>query len=261
MMGVLNLTPDSFSDGGQFLDTSIALAHAERMIEDGVDVIDVGGESTRPGSDLVPAEVELQRVTPVLEGLAKMDAGVAISIDTWKYEVAERAMDLGAHVINDISGLQFDPELADLAGRYGAGLIISHIKGTPKDMQSDPVYDDVVGEISRFLDGAASTAVESGVSARSVMIDPGIGFGKKLEHNLVILKRLGELAGLGYPVLIGPSRKSFIGTLTGTTVNDRLEGTLAAAAIGAAHGAAMIRVHDVKQARRALAIADAIVKA
>jgi dihydropteroate synthase len=261
IMGVLNVTPDSFSDGGRYYDPQKAIAHAGKMIEDGADIIDVGGESTRPGSDLVPLEVELERVTPVLEGIAGMKSGVAVSIDTWKSEVAERALDSGAHAINDISGLQFDPKLASLAGTYGAGLIISHIKGTPKNMQGDPVYDDVVAEIKDFLERAAAKAIGEGARAQSIVLDPGIGFGKKLEHNLTILKRLGELVDIGYPVLIGPSRKSFIGTILDAPVEERLEGTLAAATMGVAHGAAIVRVHDVKEARRALALADAIVKA
>lgn len=261
VMGVLNVTPDSFSDGGRFLDPAKAMARAEKMIDDGADIIDVGGESTRPGSEPVPLEVELERVTPVLEGIAALKSGVAVSIDTWKSEVAERALDLGAHAINDISGLQFDPGLAALAGRYGAGLVISHIKGTPKNMQTDPIYEDVVAEIREFLRAAAERAVADGVDVRSVVIDPGIGFGKRLEHNLLILKKLGELADLGYPVLVGPSRKSFIGTILDAPVGERLEGTLAAAVLGAANGAAIVRVHDVKEARRALAMADAIATA
>jgi dihydropteroate synthase len=261
VMGVLNVTPDSFSDGGEYLDSSRALAHAEDMIEAGADIIDVGGESTRPGSEPVPLEVELGRVIPVIEGIVAMRTGVAISIDTWKSAVAERALDLGVHAVNDISGLRFDPELAALAARYGAGLVISHIKGIPKNMQIDPTYDDVVSEVKDFLKSAASKALEAGVDRRSIVVDPGIGFGKRLEHNLTLLKRLGEIAALGYPVLIGPSRKSFIGALTGAPVNDRLEGTLAAAALGAAHGASIIRVHDVKETQRALAVADAIIRA
>lgn len=261
IMGVLNVTPDSFSDGGRYLDPSKALARAEEMIGAGADVIDVGGESTRPGSEPVPLEVELDRVVPVLKGIISMKSRVAVSIDTWKSDVAERALDLGTHAINDISGLQFDPKLADLAARYGAGLVISHIKGTPKDMQSDPEYDDVVSEIMEFLQGAASIAICAGVNRRSIVLDPGIGFGKKLEHNLAIFKRLGEIAGLGYPVLVGPSRKSFIGTILDAPVGERLEGTLAAATLAVANGASMIRVHDVKEAQRALALADAIVRA
>jgi dihydropteroate synthase len=260
-MGVLNVTPDSFSDGGRYIDPAAAIAHAERMIEDGADIIDVGGESTRPGSELVPLEVELERVTPVLEGIISLGSGAAVSIDTWKSEVARRALDLGAHVINDISGLQFDPGLAELAGRYGAGLVISHIQGTPKNMQADPVYEDVVTEVKEFLKTAAGAALEAGADERSIVLDPGIGFGKKLEHNLILLKKLGELAELGYPVLIGPSRKSFIGTVLDAPVDERLEGTLAAATLGVANGAAIVRVHDVKEARRAMALADAILTA
>jgi dihydropteroate synthase len=261
IMGVLNVTPDSFSDGGRYFDNSQALAHAEEMIQAGADIIDVGGESTRPGSEPVPLEVELDRVTPVIEGILRMGTGVAISIDTWKSVVAERALDLGAHAVNDISGLRFDPEIATVAARYRAGLVISHIKGIPKNMQIDPTYGDVVSEIKDFLRSAASKALEAGVDRRSIVVDPGIGFGKRLEHNLTLLKRLGEIAELGYPVLIGPSRKSFIGALTGAPVDDRLEGTLAASALGVAHGASIVRVHDVKEAQRALAVTDAIVRA
>lgn len=261
IMGVLNVTPDSFSDGGEYFDTSRALAHAEDMIRAGADIIDVGGESTRPGSEPVPAEVELARVAPVIEGIAGMGTGVAISIDTWKSAVAERALDLGAHAVNDISGLRFDPQLAALAARYGAGLVISHVKGVPKNMQIDPTYDDVVSEVKDFLLSAATKAIDAGVDRRSIVVDPGIGFGKRLEHNLSLLKRLGEIAELGYPVLIGPSRKAFIGALTGAPAGDRVEGTLAASALGVAHGASIVRVHDVKEARRALAVADAIMRA
>jgi dihydropteroate synthase len=261
VMGVLNVTPDSFSDGGKFHDTSKALAQAEKLIDDGADVLDVGGESTRPGSEPVSTEVEFSRVVPVLEGLARMSAPVAISIDTWKYEVAQRALDLGVHAINDISGLRFDPRLADLAARYKAGLVLSHIKGTPKDMHLNPTYDDVLAEIGGFLEGAASAAVAAGVGGNSIMIDPGIGFGKGLKHNLEIFSRLGELAGLGYPVLVGPSRKSFIGRILDAPADDRLEGTIAACVVAAMKGASMVRVHDVKEVRRALAIADAVARA
>ncbi len=261
VMGVLNVTPDSFSDGGRFLDMSAAVAHAREMADAGADIIDVGGESTRPGSEPVPLEIELARVVPVIEALAGLGIQAALSIDTWKSEVAKRALDMGAHVINDISGLHFDPKLADLAAEYRAGLVLSHIKGTPKNMQADPEYEDVVTEIKEFLADAASKALAAGVDRGSIVVDPGIGFGKKLKHNLAILKRLGEIAELGYPVLVGPSRKAFIGTLSGTAVDDRLEGTLAAAVLGVAHGASMVRVHDVKEARRALAVADAIIGA
>ncbi len=261
IMGVLNVTPDSFSDGGKFIDPAKALAHAEEMVEAGADIIDVGGESTRPGSEFVPLEVELNRVIPVIKGLVAGGAPIAISIDTWKSEVAERALDMGVHAVNDISGLKFDTKLADLAARYDAGLVLSHIKGTPKNMQVDPAYDDVLQEIGEFLGKAAAAALSAGVSRESIVVDPGIGFGKKLGHNLEILKRLGELVELGYPVLIGPSRKSFIGTLTGAPADDRVEGTLAAVTLGVANGASIVRVHDVKESRRALALADAIVRA
>jgi len=261
IMGVLNVTPDSFSDGGRFFDPADAIAHAEEMVENGADIIDIGGESTRPGSEFVPLEVELNRVVPVIKAVVALGASAAISIDTWKSEVAERALDLGVHVVNDISGLMFDTRLADLAARYEAGLILSHIKGTPKNMQVNPTYDDVVSEVRDVLAKAAGAAMSAGVGPQSIVVDPGIGFGKRLEHNLEILKRLGELVALGYPVLIGPSRKAFIGKLTDAPVDDRLEGTLAAVTIGVANGASIVRVHDVKEARRALALADAVARA
>lgn len=260
IMGVLNVTPDSFSDGDRYLTPRAALRRAKQLIEEGADIIDIGGESTRPGADPVPLSEELGRVLPVVEGLSSQD-GVIISVDTYKSQVAQRVIDAGAHLINDISGLRFDPEMAQVVARAGAGLVIMHIKGKPKDMQANPQYDDLMGEIYSWLDQGAQLALQAGVARERIVVDPGIGFGKRPQDNLVILRRLDEFKGLGYPILIGPSRKSFIGEVLGLPVGDRLEGTAAAVALGVARGAKILRVHDVKEmgrvARMAYAIAEA----
>ncbi len=260
IMGVLNVTPDSFSDGGRYLDPQLALRRAEQLIEEGADIIDIGGESTRPGADPVSLSEELGRVLPVVEGLSSPE-GVIISVDTYKSQVAQRAIDAGAHLINDPSGLRFDSQMAQVIARAGAGLVIMHIKGKPKDMQVNPQYDDLMGEIYSWLDQGAQLALQAGVARERIVVDPGIGFGKRPQDNLVILRRLDELKGLGYPILIGPSRKSFIGEVLGLPVEDRLEGTAAAVALGVAKGAKILRVHDVKGlgrvARMAYAIAEA----
>lgn len=260
IMGVLNVTPDSFSDGDRYLDPQLALRRAEQLIEEGADIIDIGGESTRPGADPVSLSEELGRVLPVVEGLSSPE-GVIISVDTYKSQVAQRAIDAGAHLINDPSGLRFDSQIAQVIARAGAGLVIMHIKGKPKDMQINPQYDDLMGEIYSWLDQGAQLALQAGVARERIVVDPGLGFGKRLQDNLVILRRLDELKGLGYPILIGPSRKSFIGEVLGLPVEDRLEGTAAAVALGVAKGAKILRVHDVKGlgrvARMAYAIAEA----
>ncbi|UCF78522.1 MAG: dihydropteroate synthase [Candidatus Eiseniibacteriota bacterium] len=255
--GVLNVTPDSFSDGGKFFERDAALAHAERMIEEGADILDVGGESTRPYSQPVDASEEAARVVPVISLLSKR-SDVIISVDTSKAAVARAALDAGAHIINDVSALRFDPELAGIAAEYGAGLVLMHMKGTPRTMQESPEYGDVVYEITRFLDDAIQRARKDGVDFESIIIDPGIGFGKKLEHNLTILKRLSEFRALKRPIMVGPSRKSFIGTLLDRPVHERTSGTLAAVVASVMSGAAVVRVHDVRQAKEAVVIADAI---
>lgn len=260
IMGVLNVTPDSFSDGGRYLDPQLALRRAEQLIEEGADIIDIGGESTRPGADPISLSEELGRVLPVVEGLSSTE-GVIISVDTYKSQVAQRAIDAGAHLINDPSGLRFDSQMAQVIARAGAGLVIMHIKGKPKDMQVNPQYDDLMGEIYSWLDQGAQLALQAAVARERIVVDPGLGFGKRPQDNLVILRRLDELKGLGYPILIGPSRKSFIGEVLGLPVEDRLEGTAAAVALGVAKGAKILRVHDVKElgrvARMAYAIAEA----
>lgn len=257
--GILNVTPDSFSDGGKFFELDAALGHAERMIEEGADLIDVGGESTRPYSAPVDVSEETGRVVPVISVLSKrFDA--AISIDTSKASVARAALDAGAHIINDVSALRSDPELGEVAAEYGAGLVLMHMKGTPRTMQENPEYEDVLSEIRCFLSEAMERARKSGVGFESIMVDPGIGFGKKLEHNLTILKNLSELRTLQRPVMVGPSRKSFIGNLLDLPVGERVYGTLGAVAASILSGAGMVRVHDVKQAKEAAVIVDAIMK-
>ncbi|MBI3610967.1 MAG: dihydropteroate synthase [Nitrospirae bacterium] len=259
-MGILNVTPDSFSDGSLFLKTEDAVRRAERMAEEGADLIDIGGESSRPGSDPVPMEEEIRRVVPVIERLAKR-LPIPISIDTTKAEVARRALSAGARIINDISALRFDPEMAPLAAREGVPVVLMHMQGRPKDMQVQPVYTDVVREIIDFLEARIRLAEAAGIHRDRIIVDPGIGFGKTADHNLEILSRLEEFRSLECPMLIGPSRKSFIGQVLGLPVEERIEGTAAAAAIGTFLGAAIIRVHDVRAMGRVVRMADAIRRA
>jgi len=256
LMGVLNVTPDSFSDGGLFCDPERAVRRGLEMVEEGADFIDVGGESTRPGSDPVTVEEELRRVLPVIERLSKA-TDIPISVDTYKSAVARRALEAGARIINDVSGLHFDPDLADVAAGGGATLVIMHMKGTPKSMQADPVYEDVIAEIAEYLAAAIRVAEAKGVE--QIFIDPGIGFGKSPSHNVQIIRRLGELGPLGHPILVGPSRKSFIGKILDLPADERLEGTAAAVAASVMNGANVVRVHDVKQMLRVTRVADAIV--
>ncbi len=257
IMGIVNVTPDSFSDGGRFLDRERAVEHALRLVDEGADIIDIGGESTRPGAQPVPLEEELRRVIPVVEGLRRRSE-VMISVDTYKAEVARRALEAGAEMVNDISALRFDPEMARVVAQHDAYVVLMHMQGTPQTMQDNPQYDDVVQDIREFLHERIAAAVAAGIKREKIIIDPGIGFGKLLEHNLEILRRLEELKALGRPILIGPSRKSFIGQLTGLPVDQRLEGTIASVVVGVLHGAAIVRVHDVAPVRRALQIVDAI---
>lgn len=260
IMGVLNVTPDSFSDGGRFLDIDKATEHAFLMAESGADIIDVGGESTRPGSRGMTVEEELSRVIPVVERIA-VKINVPISIDTKKSDVAERAVRSGASIINDVSGLESDARIAEIAGEHNCYLILMHMRGTPESMQESTEYDDIIGEISRFLRDAAQKAIGSGVPANRIIIDPGIGFGKSVEGNFVILKNLDRFLELGYPVLVGASRKSFIGKALGLEVDDRLDGSLAAACYAVLNGADIVRVHDVAETRRALTIIENITSA
>jgi dihydropteroate synthase len=256
-MGILNVTPDSFSDGGRFTDTDRAVAHAEAMAAQGADLLDIGGESSRPGSEPVPAEEELRRVIPVIRRLAKR-LRIPISIDTTKASVARAALSEGAAIINDISALQADPEMIRTAVETGGAVVLMHMQGRPKTMQDQPAYRDVVREIRDFLTGRVAAAREGGIPSERIAVDPGIGFGKTLPHNLEILRRLSELDSLGLPVLVGPSRKSFIGTVLDLPVEERLEGTAAAVAAAVLNGARILRVHDVEPMRRVVRIAEAI---
>ena len=261
IMGVINVTPDSFSDGGLFRKAHAAIEQGIRLWNEGAKILDVGGESTRPGSDPTPLSEELARVIPVIEGLAK-ETDALISIDTMKAEVAERALAAGAGIINDISALRADPAMPALAARSGAGLILMHMQGMPKTMQVEPHYDDLLGEVAEFLKTQAQVAMEAGVAAGSVVIDPGIGFGKTFDQNLSLIKELSSFWKLDMPVLLGASRKAFIGHYTGKVEPaERLWGTLGVHVAGALTGAHIVRVHDVAPLKDALVMADAIRRA
>jgi len=258
IMGILNVTPDSFYDGGRYSDIDRAIARAEALISDGADIVDVGGESTRPNSDPVPSDEQVKRTAPVVREIKKRWPDTIVSIDTTNSQVARAALDEGAAIINDISGFLFDPDMPKLAGDYGCGCVAMHIKGTPKNMQEDPQYDDLWGEIKGYIASGVKLLEDAGVSDESIAVDPGIGFGKKLEHNLRILRELGELGELGFPITIGPSRKSFIGMILDLPTEERLEGSIAACVVGVLNGASVVRVHDVREVKRALDVAWAI---
>jgi dihydropteroate synthase len=260
LMGVLNVTPDSFSDGGLYFDKEQAIAYGMKMVEEGADFLDIGGESTRPGSKPLESEEELHRVIPVIESLAK-EVDVPISIDTYKSGVAQRAIEAGAKIINDITGLHFDPDIGKVAAREDVPLILMHIKGKPETMQKDVHYDSLFSEILQYLKESIQRAESAGVDPQQIIIDPGIGFGKGLEDNLLIIKNLSEFRILGKPILLGTSRKSFLGKILHAEPNERLEGTLSSIAIGVLNGAHIIRCHDVLQAKKAIAVADAICSA
>jgi len=257
IMGVLNVTPDSFSDGGEFFDPAAAVVHALRMVAEGADIIDVGAESTRPGSERVSAAEQILRIEPVLPEVAKLDT--VVSIDTTRHEVAEFALDAGATIVNDVSAGRDDPEMLSLAAARGAAVVLMHMLGQPNTMQRAPHYDDVVGEVRAFLAERLAAAEDAGVRRGRCIVDPGIGFGKLLPHNLALLSGAGALAELGVPVLVGPSRKRFIGEIAGADdAGRRLGGTIAACLAARAGGATIFRVHDVAGVAQALAVADAV---
>jgi dihydropteroate synthase len=255
IMGVVNVTPDSFSDGGEFLDARVAVAHGKRLAEEGAAILDVGGESTRPGAEPVAAQEELRRVLPVIEGLAGGQA--QLSIDTTKTEVARAAVDAGATIVNDVSAFRFDPGLAALVADTGCECCVMHMLGEPRTMQQDPRYDDVVSDVKAFLEERIAFAVAEGVAEERIWVDPGIGFGKTLDHNLELLRRLDEIVALGRPVVVGTSRKSFLGKLTGRGEKERVPGTTATNVIALERGAQIFRVHDVAEAVDALSVAAA----
>jgi dihydropteroate synthase len=257
VMGVLNVTPDSFSDGGLFLEAENAVEHGIAMAEEGADFIDIGGESTRPFSNPISTSEEIDRVVPVIETLAR-EVKVPISIDTRKGVVAREALKAGASIVNDISALRFDPALASVAVESGALIILMHMKGMPENMQKNPVYDDLIGEIRSFLEDAVQRAMKAGIREDLILIDPGVGFGKTFDHNLRILKELSSFLSLGKPVLVGTSNKAFIGEILNKKAHERLTGTMATVAVAAMNGAHVIRVHDVKEAVETVKVVDAI---
>jgi dihydropteroate synthase len=256
LMGVVNVTPDSFSDGGLYLDSEAAVAHGEKLAGDGADLLDIGGESTRPGAIEVDAAEELRRTEPVVAGLR---GKATISIDTSKRVVAQAAIEAGASIVNDVTALRGDPEMAALCAERGVGVVLMHMPGNPRTMQDNPTYTDVVDEVKAFLVERTEAAVAAGVEEERVWLDPGIGFGKALEHNLELLRRLGELRELGRPLVIGTSRKSFIGKVDGSPVDERDGGTIASSVLAAAEGASVLRVHDVGEIAQAISVAEAIV--
>jgi len=256
LMGVVNVTPDSFSDGGLYLDPERAIAHGRKLAEDGADILDVGGESTRPGAEEVGAEEELARVVPVIEGLRGV--GARISVDTSKAAVASAALDAGAEIVNDVTALRGDPEMAALCAERGCGVVLMHMLGSPRTMQDDPRYDDVVAEVKAFLAERLDAAIAAGIPEEGVWLDPGIGFGKTGAHNMELLRRLGELRDLGRPLVVGTSRKSFIGKVDGSPADQRLGGTIASSVLAAVEGAEVLRVHDVAEVRQALTLTAAI---
>jgi dihydropteroate synthase len=259
IMGVVNVTPDSFSDGGLYLDADAAVEHGRRLVAEGADILDVGGESTRPGAKPVGEGEERERVLPVIERLSQ-DGGARISIDTTKLAVARAALDAGATLVNDVSAFRFDPAMAELVAETGAGCCLMHMLGEPRTMQQDPRYDDVVWEVKAFLEERLACAVSAGIDEERVWLDPGIGFGKTVEHNLELLRRLDEIVAIGRPVVVGTSRKSFLGKLAGgRDEGERLPGTIATNVLALERGASVFRVHDVAQNADALKVAAATV--
>jgi dihydropteroate synthase len=259
IMGILNLTPDSFSDGGHFNEPDAAIARAREMQRDGADIIDIGGESTRPGARPVPAQLECERILPVIEALSA-ESDVLISVDTMKAEVAGRALAAGAHIVNDVSATTCDADMVALIAEHDAGVVLMHMQGTPGSMQDKPHYEDVVDDVRRFLLERAEILVAAGVGVEQIVIDPGVGFGKTLEHNLALLNGLTRLSQDPFPLLVGLSRKRWIGELTGREVQDRLAGSLAGAMVCAQRGAKIVRVHDVVETHDAFSVIEAMSK-
>jgi dihydropteroate synthase len=260
VMGVVNVTPDSFSDGGLWIDADAAVGHGLELQAEGAAILDIGGESTRPGAEPVDAAAELHRVLPVIQGLRDRGVSAQISIDTSKAAVAAAALDAGATLVNDVTALRADPEMAELVAQRGAQCCLMHMLGEPRTMQQDPRYDDVVSDVKAFLEQRMAFAVAAGVAEERILLDPGIGFGKTAEHNLELLARLHELVAIGRPVVIGTSRKSFLGRITGRSVDDRLAATIATNVLAYERGARVFRVHDVAAVRDALTIASATVR-
>ena len=257
IMGILNVTPDSFSDGGQFLKVENAFTHSVKMIEEGADIIDIGGESTKPFAESVSTDEELSRVIPVIEKI-RSEYDILISIDTTKSKVAEEAITAGANIINDVSAMEIDENMLQIAKNYNSPIIMMHMKGIPKNMQNNPTYDHLITEIKDYLSSRVKCAINAGIDKKNIIIDPGIGFGKSVEHNFEIINNLDSFVDLGFPVLLGASRKSFIGLTLDVEEKDRLEGSIAANVIGLQKGAKIFRVHDVLAAKKSLIIANKI---
>ena len=256
-MGILNVTPDSFSDGGQFTSAQQAADYAIKMIHDGADIIDIGGESTRPGAKAVSLEEELKRVKPVIKAIRKQ-SDCLISIDTYKASVAETALDLGADIVNDISSLSFDQDMANLISTRKVPIILMHMQGSPQDMQLNPVYNNLINDLIHFFKSKIEIASKAGILKNMIILDPGIGFGKEVEDNFEIIRELKQIKAMGYPILLGPSRKSFIGKALNLPLEERLEGTMASIAVGIINGAKIVRVHDVIETRRTVSIVENI---
>jgi len=262
VVGILNVTPDSFSDGGDFLDPEAAAVHAATMLDEGAGIIDVGGESTRPGSDPVSQEEEVRRVVPVIERILASRPEAVISVDTYRSKTAAAALGAGARIVNDVTALRGDPRMASVVADARCPVILMHMQGEPKTMQMEPHYEDVVGEVKAFLGLKAENAIAAGVSQENIIVDPGIGFGKNLNHNLVLLRNLEVIVDLGFPVLVGASRKTFIGKITGAEdAGERVFGTVATTVLAYEKGVTLLRVHDVRANREALAVADAVLHA
>ena len=257
IMGILNVTPDSFSDGGMYYDVTQAIEFALQMEEEGADIIDVGGESTRPGAKTVELQKECDRILPVIEGI-RTKSDILISIDTYKSEVARQSIATGAGMVNDISGMTFDPNMVDIIKESGLPVVIMHIKGTPKNMQKNPYYEDLMQELTEYFEERKKFARAKGILDQQIIFDPGIGFGKRPQDNFQLLRELKKIVDMGFPVLIGPSKKSFIGLTLNLPVDQRLEGTAAAVTTGILKGARIVRVHDVKEMKRVALITDAI---
>ena len=257
IMGILNMTPDSFSDGGQFKYHDQAIDYALEMVKEGANIIDIGGESTRPGAKAVQLEEELMRTIPIIEAI-RLKSDCLISIDTYKSKVAKAALDAGADMVNDISGLTFDHNMASLVAKRNVPVIIMHIKGKPGDMQKNPNYDNLIKEIKAFFEVQIAIAKRARIDSGNIILDPGIGFGKRLEDNFEIIRELGQISTMGYPVLLGPSRKSFIGFTLDLPIEERIEGTLASITAGVINGARIVRVHDIRATRRTLTITEKI---
>ena len=258
VMGIVNVTPDSFSDGGRFFSPEVAISHASKLITQGADIIDIGGESTRPGAKLVSESEELKRVIPVIEKIRTDNPKILISIDTTKASVAKYAVEAGADIINDVSGLSFDNNMTGTVESLNVPIVIMHMKGNPQNMQSNPKYKDIINEILDFFKVKIKIAIQSGINRSMIILDPGIGFGKTVEHNFELLSRLNEFNVLELPIMIGPSRKSFIGITLGLPPEDRVEGTAAAVSAGVMNGANIVRVHDVKSMKRVVTIIEKV---